>query len=44
MRVFNLEAGKIGLRMYVDPIVAEERGELVFKDESWRVKPRIGKV
>ena len=37
-RVFNLK-GKIGLRVYVDPIASEVTGELNFNVETWAVKP-----
>ena len=42
MRVFNLERNRIGLRIFVDPIVAKERGELDFKVDTWKVKPTTG--
>jgi hypothetical protein len=34
LRVFNLDKETIGMRLYVDPIGMEERGELIVMTES----------
>ena len=37
-RVFNLTSGRIGLRLYVEPKIAEEEGKLIFAPYKWAVK------
>ncbi|KAH7127402.1 hypothetical protein EDB81DRAFT_662832 [Dactylonectria macrodidyma] len=39
LRVFNLDKGRIGLRVYVDPAEKAANGELVFTGGSWSVTP-----
>ena len=40
-RIFNLESDEIGLRVYLDPIEAEAKGELTFTtDATWKVTPQ----
>ncbi|KAH6999499.1 hypothetical protein EDB80DRAFT_724771 [Ilyonectria destructans] len=40
LRVFNVDKGRIGLRVYVDAAEKEANGELVFVGGSWSVTPR----
>lgn len=39
LRVYNLDKGRIGLRVYVDPAEKEASRELVFTGEVWTVTP-----
>ena len=39
VRVFNVEREKMGLRIYVDPASAKDRGDLDFVVDTWRVRP-----
>ncbi|KAK7403350.1 hypothetical protein QQX98_010871 [Neonectria punicea] len=39
LRVFNVDKGRIGLRVYVDPAEKEATGELVFTGGPWSVTP-----
>jgi hypothetical protein len=41
-RVFNLEKNNIGVKLYINPETAENRGELEFQVDKWVVKPRAG--
>ena len=43
MRVFNLDADRVGLQMYVDPITEKEKGQLDFKVDTWWVTPVMGR-
>jgi len=36
-RVFGLESGSIGVKVYVDPEAARKNGLLVFEAQSWAV-------
>ena len=36
-RVFGLESGDIGVKVYVDPEAARKNGLLEFETESWAV-------
>lgn len=36
-RVFGLESGDIGVKVYVDPEAARQNGLLEFETESWAV-------
>ncbi len=38
LRVFNLENGDIGVKLYVDPMAAKESGELNFSTDTWGVR------
>ncbi|KPM39359.1 hypothetical protein AK830_g7176 [Neonectria ditissima] len=39
LRVFSLDKGRIGLRVYVDPAEKEANGELAFTGGPWAVTP-----
>ncbi|SPN99278.1 uncharacterized protein DNG_02315 [Cephalotrichum gorgonifer] len=43
MRVFGIESGQIGVRVYIDPEQARVDGGLVFTGEAWSVVPGAGK-
>ncbi|KAH6672747.1 hypothetical protein F5X68DRAFT_175032 [Plectosphaerella plurivora] len=40
LRVFGIENGRIGMRVYVDPEMMRVNGQLEFTGESWSVVPR----
>ena len=37
-RVFNIDKAQIGLKIFVDPEMARQRGELNFTVDTWAVK------
>lgn len=39
IRVFNMNSGDIGAKIYVDPATMEREGTLVFATEKWTVTP-----
>ena len=39
LRVYNVNKGRIALRVYVDPAEKEASGELVFTGGAWTVTP-----
>ena len=41
-RVFGLEDGNVGVRVYVDPETARKNGLLEFKTERWSVRETSG--
>jgi len=38
LRVFNLGKSDVGVKLYVDPMAAKQRGELDFSVDTWAVK------
>ena len=40
-RVFGLESGDIGVKVYVDPEAARKNGLLEFETESWAVTAKV---
>lgn len=40
LRVFGIESGTIGLRVYANPEEATVDGRLLFTGETWSVVPR----
>lgn len=41
-RVFGLESGQVGVKLYVDLEESRKNGELEFEAQSWTVTPRKG--
>jgi hypothetical protein len=39
-RVYGLESGRIGVKIYVDPEIARKDGQLEFEADGWTVTPR----
>lgn len=39
-RVYGLESGRAGVKVYVDPEIARKSGQLEFEADSWTVTPR----
>jgi hypothetical protein len=40
-RIYGLESGRIGVKVYVDPEIARRGGHLEFAADSWTVMPRV---
>jgi hypothetical protein len=38
LRVFNLENSGVGVKLFVDPVASNARGELNFTVDTWGVK------
>lgn len=39
-RVYGLESGRVGVKVYVDPEIARKDGQLEFEADGWIVTPR----
>lgn len=39
-RVYGLESGRIGFKLFVDPEEARRRGQLTFEAEGWTARAR----
>lgn len=44
LRVFRIESGNVGLRVYANPEEARVNGRLVFTGETWSVAPSAAGV
>lgn len=39
-RVYGLDSGRIGVKVYVDPEIARKERQLEFEPKEWTVTPR----